>query len=284
MQHINRIVVGVDGSANADAALKWALEESTLHDASVVAVLAWSYLSQPHLEGEPEFDPAFGEEQARKALHRALADINPAPPVEERVVNDLPAHALVAEGAEGDLLVTGTRGLGGFRGLLLGSVSERVLERAPCPVAVVRQDNKSPADRPVVVGVDGSETAGKALRWAAGEAATRKAPLHVVHAWHLPHLAAPDAEDLIDIVEEAAREVLDQALADPALSGLEVHGHMPHQGPAEALLQLAEDASLVVVGSRGMGPLGRVLLGSTSRQMAHHVPCPIVVVPPTRHA
>jgi nucleotide-binding universal stress UspA family protein len=138
------------------------------------------------------------------------------------------------------------------------------------------------SDRPVVVGIDGSETSTNALQWSARVAAVRDAPLHVVHAWHIPVTAAP-IEQVVNSVESAARGVLDAALADPALAGLKVEGHMPCLGAVQALLECAGAASLIVVGSRGLGRFGRALLGSTSRQLAHHAPCPIVVVPPTDH-
>lgn len=277
---VERIVVGVDGSASAAAALRWAVDEAGRHDATVVAVLAWSYLDQRQ-EGKSEpFDPSYGEDDARDQLRTSIESVAPRLSIEQHVVCDLPAPALLEAGSDADLLVVGARGLGGFKGLLLGSVSERVLEHAPCPVAVVRVDEPQRPDRPVLVGVDGSETSIEALRWAARVAVVRGAPLHVVHAWQIPVAAFP-MEQGVRAVESAARGVLDAALADPALAGLEVEGHMPCLGAVQAVLEYAGPASLIVVGSRGLGRFGRALLGSTSRQLAHHTPCPIVVIPST---
>lgn len=276
---MERIVAGVDGSAGGEAALRWAIGEAGLHRATVVAVLAWSYLDQHHADPDEAFDSSYGESQAREALAASVERVSPAQPVDQRAVCDLPARALLEAGSDADLLVVGARGMGGFKGLLLGSVSEQVLEAATCPVVVVRKVDAGPASRPVVVGVDGSETSASALRWAAREAAARGAPLRVVHAWQTAHLPVPASGRVASAVEDGAREVLGAALADPALTDLEVEDHMPRLSPSQALLEYADGASLVVVGSRGLRRVGRLLLGSTSRQLAHHAPCPIVVVP-----
>ena len=134
-----RIVVGVDGSEGADAALRFAVEEAERWGATVTAVLAWGFLDQPGVPEDRPFDPAFGEPQARAyldaAIHHAVGD-QPAVPISPLVVCDLPARALLEAAAAADLLVVGTRGLGGFTGLLLGSVSQQVVQHAPCPVAV----------------------------------------------------------------------------------------------------------------------------------------------------
>lgn len=276
------IVVGLDGSSHGEAALRWALPEAGRHGVPIVAVMAWTYLDQHHAGDGGGFDPAYGEEQARAALRATVERaVGPAEAegVEQRVVCDLPARALLAAGGDAGLLVVGARGLGGFKALLLGSVTERVLEHAPCPVAVVRGDDAGPDGRPVVAGVDGSEVSEGALRWAAREARARRAPLQVVHAWQVPYVVAPTAEEIVPAMEESARHVLDRALSDPAVAGLEVEGHLPCANPASALLDLAAGAAVVVVGSRGLSRFGRVLLGSASRQLAHHAPCPTVVVP-----
>jgi nucleotide-binding universal stress UspA family protein len=100
-----------------------------------------------------------------------------------------------------------------------------------------------------------------------------------VHAWQLLFAAIPATEPLISALQDGGRAVLDAALADPALEGLDVKDHLVPAGATDAVLRYADSASMVVVGSRGLGRVGRVLLGSTSRQLAHHAPCPIVVVP-----
>ncbi|MGV3760114.1 MAG: universal stress protein, partial [Actinomycetota bacterium] len=136
-----RIIVGVDGSDGSAEALRWAVEEGRLRGEPVVAVMAWGYLDQHHAVQGAEFDPDYGEPQAREALAAAVADaLGEGAAVEQLVVCDLAPSALVSTATPEDLLVVGARGLGGFKGLLLGSVSQRVLAEATCPVAVIRAD------------------------------------------------------------------------------------------------------------------------------------------------
>ncbi len=97
--------------------------------------------------------------------------------VERVSVCDLPWRALVTISQEADLLVVGARGSGGFLGLRIGSVSEHVLQHAQCPVAVIHADGRTemPTEERIIVGVDGSQTAAKALAWALDEARARHA-------------------------------------------------------------------------------------------------------------
>lgn len=133
MEHI---VVGIDGSEDADAALRWAVAEARAHGARLEVVLAWSYLDQP----TPEFDPDYGEPVARAALDAIIDRAGPTDDLEivRTCVNDLPARALVAASQTADLVVVGSRGLGAFKGMVLGSVSQQVVTRAACSVAVIR--------------------------------------------------------------------------------------------------------------------------------------------------
>src|SRR5690606_21811654 len=134
--------------------------------------------------------------------------------------------ALVDASAAADLVVVGARGLGGFRSLLLGSVSATVVERALSSVAVVRDDANHPLG-PVVVGVDGSTLARRALAWAAEEARRRAAPLEVVHAWAgtvPPMFGVPVPLPIpLEAAEEVAEHVLTEAIAAVDVSGVVVH-------------------------------------------------------------
>lgn len=141
------ILVGIDGSANSRAALAWAIGEAELHDADVVALMAWDYLAQPHRSGgSSSFDPDFDADDARRVVttvvDEVLDDLGGARvEVEPRAVLDLPARALLEAAADADLLVVGRRGLGGFKSLVLGSVSQAVLGHAPCPVLVIPDES-----------------------------------------------------------------------------------------------------------------------------------------------
>ena len=140
------IVVGVDSSDGAKAALWFALEEAKLRGARLRAVHAWHYpsIGVPAIEasGQPLFGVEFADLQrgAEASFQAALREAIPDPgevDVEHRVVEGSAAVALVEESRGADLLVVGSRGLGGFRGLLLGSVGQQLAHHAACPVVIV---------------------------------------------------------------------------------------------------------------------------------------------------
>jgi len=138
----------------------------------------------------------------------------------------------------------------------------------------------------IVVGVDGSEPSRRALDWALDEARRRQCTVDAVHAWQAPHLVGypyAGTEPGPVTYEQAAKETLDHAVDGADTSGLPapvsrvlVMGH-----PAEAILDQTKGADLLVVGSRGLGGFRGLLLGSVSQQIAHHSPCPVVIVPAT---
>jgi nucleotide-binding universal stress UspA family protein len=134
------IVVGVDGSAGSRAALRVAAEEAHIHRRKLRVVMVHGFLDGFAVAGIPAFEPN-RIEGARAALTTIVAEeLGQKPDVEvERVVTcDLPARGLLAEARGASLIVMGARGLGGFRSLLMGSVSQQVVQHAPCPVLVVR--------------------------------------------------------------------------------------------------------------------------------------------------
>ncbi|MFP4513293.1 MAG: universal stress protein [Acidimicrobiales bacterium] len=133
---MTRIAVGVDESPGGRAALAWALAEARRWEATLQVVVAWSYLVQPVAEFQPDFDEA----AARDLLESMLAQHDTSGvEIEPVIINELPVQALLHVAEEADLLVVGARGLGGFAGLLLGSVSQQVSTHAPCPVVIVHR-------------------------------------------------------------------------------------------------------------------------------------------------
>ena len=136
----------------------------------------------------------------------------------------------------------------------------------------------------IVVGVDGSAQSARALAWAVEEARVRGAHLTVVHAWMPAYVAGfPLAPVEVDpsVYEKAGQQLLDDAVDAVDTSGLvaPVERKLVEEGPASALLHAAEDADLVVVGTRGVGGFVGLLVGSVATQVAHHSRCPVVVVP-----
>ena len=136
----------------------------------------------------------------------------------------------------------------------------------------------------IVVGTDGSEHAQRALDWAAEEAALRGASVRVVTAWHVPAMVyaggyAPMVAPSVDEAgKQAADEIVEAAAEKLRESGVEVETSVCHAQAADALIEEAESADLLVVGSRGHGGFTGLLLGSVGQQCAHHAACPVVIV------
>jgi len=277
------IIVGVDESSYAQAALRWAVGYAALRNVPVTAVLAWDYIEQHHLEPNARFDPSYGSEMANKVLdelvRRAVGDDNEVARV---VVCDHAGHALVeAAGIDASLVVVGARGMSGFKGLLLGSVSRHLLHAATGPVAIVR-DDASRVNEPVVVGIDGSEPSRRALEWAVDYARCRQLKLIALHAWMLPFtmLGVFAPPDVAECAARADRFLEDELMHVDATGLIEPIERRTVEGrPSAALLEASCLASLVVVGSRGHGEFTNTLLGSVSDQVSHYATCPVVVVP-----
>jgi nucleotide-binding universal stress UspA family protein len=289
------IVVGVDESPGAAAALRWAAAERDVHDCTLTAVLCWTYLEQHRNEPDQHFDPEYGDEEAGQALDAIVAATlgASAEVVARRTVNDRTSRGLLEASADDDLLVLGARGLGGLRGMVLGSVTRQCLHHAAIPVAVLHHDpdDEPPADpiRPgsdnrIVVGVDGSETSKSALAWSVDEARLRRARVTAVHAWMPPYVGAelvPAAAFETDEYERRGSETLASVIDGIDTEGLEapVERRVVSDAPASALVAAAEGADLLVVGSRGVGGFKGLLLGSISHHVTHHARCPVVVIP-----
>jgi nucleotide-binding universal stress UspA family protein len=139
MATMKNIVVGTDGSENSVAALRWAVDEATLHGAKVDVVYTWEYpavidpLGVSMLPGADDMTAS-----AERLLQEVMQKVNSSGvSVTTRVLRGAPATALITAAKDADLLVIGRRGHGGFMGLLLGSVAQQVANHAPCPVVLV---------------------------------------------------------------------------------------------------------------------------------------------------
>jgi len=138
---MRQVVVGVDGSEGSRAALRWAAAEADQWNVSLVAVWAWEFSPLIVATDAPvRIDEL--ESAVREQLHAVVVQElgeQRAASVELRAVEDAPVRAVIDTAAEDDLLVVGSRGYGGVRGALLGSVSQQVVHHAACPVTVVRR-------------------------------------------------------------------------------------------------------------------------------------------------
>lgn len=255
---------------------------------SITAVVGAGYVDPDHMV-DPERGHDYDETDARTELaahvRSALGD-DPGVTVDLRVERDLGAASLLALSHDAGMLVVGARGLGGFRGLLLGSVSQQCLHHATTPVAVVRQPAHHEGPPRVVVGVDSSQVARTALRWAVEEARLRHAELEVIHSWHLPYSGAYPFAITTDPApfEEEAVALVDAELSAVDTSGLAgpVQRKVCVEAARSALLEASQSADLVVLGSHGVGGFRGMLLGSVSHALAQHAACPVLVVPPER--
>jgi len=277
------IIVGVDESSYAQIALKWAVDYGRCRELPVTAVMAWDFVLQHHPDLDARFDPTYDADIAAKVLDELVVRaVGAEHDVATVVVNDRAGHALIeAAGIDASLLVVGARGMSGFQGLLLGSVSREVLHAATGPVAVIRVQPASEF-APVVVGVDGSEPSHRALEWATEYARCRRLALIALHAWFPPYnplgLWAP-----ADLEKQAvaATRLLDEELTavDESRLVAPIDRRVRESRASAALLEAGSIASLVVVGSRGHGHVTKRLLGSVSDQVSHYATCPVVVVP-----
>ena len=200
-----------------------------------------------------------------------------------------PVQALVERTDDARLLVLGSRGMGGFHGMLVGSTAVALVAHGHCPVAVIRgraDGGPPPTEGPVVVGVDTSPTSEAALASAFDEASWRGAELVAVHAW-IEFDGEPPATIRSPTEWEVARQNAAETLAERLAGWQEkypdvaVRRVVTHHLVVHALLAHAGDAQLLVVGSRGHGGFAGLLLGSTSQTLIYHAPCPLLVVRPT---
>jgi nucleotide-binding universal stress UspA family protein len=285
-QERGRIVVGVDGSVGGEHALQWAAQEARARHLDIDVVHAWS----PPLSIYPvdlTADAAAYRAAGADVLARALAgvdDLAGAGHVTSHLAEDNAASALIGASAGAELLVVGSRGRGGFTGLFLGSVSRTCLHLASVPTVVVPPEWQQRTTRSVAVGVDGSGPSRAALAWALAEAAAHGARLRIVNVYDLaPYIStlgtavAPDSE----LLDKSSRALLEEMTADARDSGVEVEVIAASGPTAKTLLGATSGEDLLVVGSRGLGGLRRLLLGSVSEHCVHHSSCPVAVVRPS---
>ncbi|GAB3693802.1 universal stress protein [Nocardiopsis oceani] len=290
------VIVGVDGSPAARAALAWATAAAArrceqlriVHGLGTPTVTGTS----PNLKsGRDKADEA-----AREAGHALLTESaeyarEAQPGLDVATVlapEDAPA-VLLNEAKHRDIIVVGSRGLGAVRAIMLGSVSVRASSHAPCPVVIVPEGERGRHEGRVVVGVDGSDSSRRALRFALEHALATDSDVVVVNSWEvpLPQDAASLAADAQSLHEEVfdrqSEEVVAGVLAeviDDRTENLDISAVRMQANPVEALLKAGEDADLIVVGSRGRGGVRGLVMGSVSQGVLHHAKGAVAVLPP----
>jgi nucleotide-binding universal stress UspA family protein len=271
------IVVGMDGSVPATAAVEWAAADAQRRGLGLRIV----HVCEQWRFGDEATKYCAGTLAA--AADRACGLTRDVEVTTELLPGNV-IEALIGESASADSVVLGSRGLGGFAGLVVGSVGLGVAGHATGPVVIVRGPSVMQYGRRVVVGDDGSDDSKAAVKYAVEQARARGVPLHVVYAWRMP-IAPPYAAGYSTILEGAREQEIRMAAervaswreknSDVEIMGVQVIGH-----PADVLIQAGGTADLVVVGSRGLGGFASALLGSVSHAVLHHLTCPVAVVRP----
>jgi nucleotide-binding universal stress UspA family protein len=262
------VVVGYDGSEDSMPALRWAAQEAVGLQRPLRVVLAYGLptMGVSPVSASAGLDRAKADSLLDNAVFLLRSEVTGLT-VDGELVQDKPAQALVDRSAQAALVVVGSRSRSRVSRLVMGSVASAVVSHAQAPVVVVRGDTAGQVRRvgPIVVGVDGSAGSEDAVRFAMQEAPQHGYEVVAVYAGDAP----PGGIRSLSPALAAARE------RDSAVQVREV---CEAGNAAEVLLASAQDAALVVVGSRGHGGLSGMLLGSVSRAVAEQSSCSVVVM------
>lgn len=289
MRRRRSIVVGVDGTESTHDALEWAAAEAAARRLPLrivhayAAIPSWAVfgeLPQPY-DGIEVSDAARQvTEQAVRRARNVASDLE----VRTRTLIGGGAPALLAQCAEAELLVLGSRGRGTVRGMFGGSVSFRVATHATCPVVVVRPMRDTapgPSAARVVVGVDGSRRSERAIGFAVRAAAQRGVGVTAVHAWTARGTADLAAvTDDWSLAEAAEWRTLQRVFVQwrPQAAKTQIELRLVQGRAQDVLAAESAGAALVVVGSRGRGSVRAALAGSVSQAVLQHADCPVAVV------
>lgn len=276
-------VVGADGSENARHAAEWAVDQAVGRDVRIIVLATWTVplVSTGMVPSTIVFpDWSALESELQHSTEALAAELSrDGVEVEARIAQGSAAHALIEASREADLLVVGARGLGRVKGLMLGSVSQRCVSHSVVPSAVIAMEAPLGPARRIVVGYDASANAQTAATWAL-DFADPAATVTIVDALALAPWLTPDLVRARFPAEVTAAES-------------EFRVHMADLDPQDrathsfviaderlALLRASQNADLVVLGARGRGRLGAMLVGSTSTWMLHGATRATIVVPP----
>jgi nucleotide-binding universal stress UspA family protein len=283
-----RVVVGYDGSPQADLAVSWAAAEAALRGRALTIVhailpsvaagsLGAGLAPSPELIGQLETN-------AHDQLEALATTLRPLDVLTSVTIGG-PSGVLLEASETADVVVVGSRGRGGFASLILGSVAAQVAAHAACPVVTIR---KAPADdaREIVVGIDATPGSEAALAFAFDEASRHGWTFIAVHAWDIPAydlLVVPNGPVPVGLADVADEEV---RMSAEVLAGfrdsypdVEVQEHLVKGPPVSSILTASTNPAMIVVGTRGHGPTVGALLGSISNGVLHKATVPVAVVP-----
>ncbi|MFC0672490.1 universal stress protein [Brachybacterium hainanense] len=270
MDYSGKIVVGHDDSAASSLAVRYAARLALAAGKELRIIHAWIWpLLGKNVEPVDGVADSGLRNQALALLRGAAEEARAAAPGVQVGTSLITGHARVVLGEASrtaDLVVVGHRGLGGFFGMLLGSVSLGLVTHAGCPVLVVRTEEEP--EGPVLVGVDGSQAGAEAVVSGVRIARMRRSPLKIVHVHRVVDgRSAMSAQEAAQVLEEGVAQARVELGED---AGIEVTGELVESRTVpQGLLAAAQEARIVVVGFQGQG---RRRFGSTAHAIMHHAP------------
>lgn len=281
---MSEIVVGIDDSAGAEDALAFARRLGEATGARLQLASAYPYEEWPSRVASHEFG-AFLRDEAQSVLDRRAASLGTVPT--HTIADHSPARALhrLAERIGAALIVVGSTHRGAIGRVLPGSTGERLMHGAPCPVAIAPRDYAAEGPIGVVgVGYDASDEAEAALRAACRVARAFNAHLRVIRVFDATRVGTPAMMTFPGYAafnqdyEQDQRERLEHAVAalpsDVSAEAMFLSGR-----PGSELATQSQDVDLMIVGSRGYGPMAAVMLGGTTHTLIRDAGCPVVVLP-----
>jgi nucleotide-binding universal stress UspA family protein len=288
-QGTGAVVVGVDGSEESADALALALKLTQPLKCDLAAVFVHPYGPLAATLREPKYEQLVKELADSVHAHMRALEL-PVPERRLQIVSDRsPAAGLqrIAERDGAALIVVGGSRRSRVGRVLPGGTAERLLAGAPCPLAVApRGYARSEAELTSVgCAFDGSDESRIALDWARNLTRSLGAQLRLLTVHEsLPPVTVPAAAGLpLESVNETLRQQLARELAEAEAElreeGVDVRGELLHGNLVNAIADASTDLDLLVLGSRGYGPLGAVLLGSVSTALVRNSNCPVIVAP-----